>query len=327
LKTAFVTGATGFLGLNLVEQLCAAGWRVLVFHRSSSDLTRLRAFSVERASGNLHEADEVAAAMPQGVDAVFHLAANTTNWSRRAKEQIRDNVEGTRAVVEAALRRRAHRFVHTSTWNVYGLWQPELHEGCPQLGNRSKSSYDRTKWKAEQEVKAAVGRGLEAVVLNPAHILGRYDTHNWARLIRLACAGRLPAIPPGGGTFAHGAEVARAHIVAAERGRTGENYLLGGVDATFAEIVAIVGELSGRKMPRLRIPPFVSRALARANVMVAALTGRTPDYTPGDIMTVLGRGRIRSNKAADELGYRVVPLRDMVEDSYRWLEHNGLLSI
>src|SRR5437016_2477978 len=223
-KTAFVTGATGFLGRHLVEELLRTGWEVTCFHRASSDVSALRALGVKLASGTLHDADSVAAAMPEGVDAVFHVAANTNSWARNNGPQTRDNVEGTRAVVEAALRRKARKLVHTSTWGVWGFAAngvTEVDESTPMQGGASWINYDRTKWLAEQVVREGIARGLDAVFLNPPHIMGRYDTVNWARLIRMAHRGTLPGVPPGAGQFADAAEVARAHVAAATKGRRG----------------------------------------------------------------------------------------------------------
>src|SRR5207244_2429844 len=107
---------------------------------------------------------------------------------------------------------------------------------APHLGRGSWFHYMHTKALAEEEVRAGIGRGLDAVFLNPANIIGPYDRHNWARLILLAAAGKLPTIPPGRGSFCHATEVARAHLAAAERGRTGENYILAGADASFADV-------------------------------------------------------------------------------------------
>lgn len=338
-KTAFVTGATGFLGRHLVEQLVASGWDVTCFHRASSDVAVLEALGVKLAAGVLHEPDSVAAALPEGADAVFHVAANTSSWSRNNAAQARDNVEGTRAVVEAALRKKARKLVQTSTWSVWGfagggsapgtgpLAGPlcEVDEATPMRGERSWINYERTKWLAEQEVRAGIARGLDAVMLNPPHIMGKYDTVNWARLITMAHHGTLPGVPPGSGQFAHAAEVAKAHIAAVQSGRSGENYLLPGADATFLEVVSIVMELAGRKDQVRVVPAPILRLLARAKAAVALFTAKEPDLTPEAAAFVIARCTTRSTKARDELGYQIVPLKPMVEESWRWLRGEGLL--
>lgn len=327
MTTAFVTGATGFVGLNLVEQLVAAGWDVTALHRPSSDLTRLRRFPVRLVEGDLGDPDALERAVPPEVGAVFHVAGNTSMWRRAAARQTRDNVTGTANMVAAALAARARRFVFTSSWNAWGwvLGAEALSEEMPQRGRDSWIPYDRSKALAEEEVRKGMARGLAAVILNPAHIVGRYDAHNWARMIRLVHQRRLPGVPPGAGTFCHAEQVALAHIAAAGRGRVGENYLLGGADATFLEMVRIIGELAGRKVPQRALPAPLVKALARIYAVRGALAGREPDLTPESAALVTARVRVASRKAETELGYQAVPLRRMLEDSYRWLGQEGLL--
>src|SRR5918993_254868 len=132
MPTAFVTGATGFLGLNLVEQLSERGWVVVAYHRPTSDTARLTQFPVRLAEGYIADFDAVASAMPQGADAVFHLAANTGVWSRRNPEQTRDNVEGTKAIIAAARAKAVKRVIHVSSWSAYGLDHPTIHESTSQ---------------------------------------------------------------------------------------------------------------------------------------------------------------------------------------------------
>ena len=232
-RTAFVTGGTGFLGLNLVEQLVAQAWQVTALHRPSSDTRLLRQFPVRLVEGDILDPGSLRRAMPAGVDAVFHVAADISMWSGHADRQTRINVDGTRHVVAAALDAGAGRLVHTSTWNTYGLGQGEISEELPQRGGETGANYDRSKLLAEQEVRAGVARGLDAVIINPSHIMGRYDRKGWPRLIIMAHTRWLPGVPPGAGTFCHAEAVARAHIAAAERGRRGANYLMSGADASF----------------------------------------------------------------------------------------------
>jgi dihydroflavonol-4-reductase len=327
-KSAFVTGGTGFLGRHLVEQLCAAGWTVTCFHRDSSDVSALKALPVSLRAGILHDPKSVAAAMPQAVDVIFHVAANTSPWKKNAAVQTRDNVEGTRAVIAAALEKDATRLVVTSSWAAYGLAlgdQPALTEESPLRGGESWINYERTKYLAETEALAATARGLEVVVLEPPHIMGKYDTVNWSRLIAMAHQGTLPGIPPGSGQFASGADVARSHIAAAEQGKSGERYLLPGAQATFLDVVKIVCELAGRPVTARVMPGFLISALAHAKAAVAIFTGKEPDITPESARMTVVNAAIVSHKAEEQLGHRVGPLREMVEESYRWLKEAGLL--
>ena len=324
-KRAFVTGATGFLGLNLVEQLTSVGWQVLALHRLTSDLTYLCRFPVEVVEGDLLQPQSLKRALPKNVDAVFHVAADTSVSAQGAAQQKRVNVEGTANLLQAALEARAKRFIHTSTWTTFGLQQGEITEDLPQLGGRSRVNYDRTKFQAEEEVRAAVGRGLDAVILNPSHIMGRYDRHSWARLIISLQKDWVPLAPPGAGCFCHGEAVAKAHIAAAERGRTGHNYLLGGDFASLLEVFRIIGEVAGCRAPKAVLPAAGFRIAARVNVMLAALLGYEPDLTPDGAAIASARARVVSDKAERELDYRAVPVRQLVEESYGWLKSQCLL--
>ena len=324
-KTAFVTGATGFLGLNLVEQLTAAGWSVVALHRPTSDLRQLRAFEAEPVEGDLLDPASLKRALPQGVDAVFHVAADTSVWSRNDRRQTRINVEGTQNILEAALAAKARRFLHTSTWNTYGLEQGALHEDLPQLGGGSWINYNRTKFLAEEAVRAAVARGLDAVILNPCHIMGRYDRHSWARIIIDLCNRWIPAAPPGAGCFCHGAAIARAQVAAAERGRSGRNYLLGGEHASLLEVFQVIGEVAGCQVPDRSVPAFAFKAVARINLVLAAALGYEPEITPEGVEMVSLDARVVSTRAQEELGYENVPLRSLIEDSHAWLQGQGLV--
>jgi dihydroflavonol-4-reductase len=326
MPTAFVTGATGFLGLNLVEQLSERGWVVVAYHRPSSDTKRLTQFPVRLAEGEIADADAVAAAMPQAADAVFHLAANTSAWSRRNAEQTRDNVEGTKAVIAAARARQIRRLIHVSCWSTYGLDHGAIHESTSQSGQFSKINYVRSKALAEQEVKRAAAEGLPAVIFNPAHIIGRYDHEAWGRLFALVANRKLPGIPPGAGSFCHAEAVARAMIAAADRGRVGHNYLLGGCDASFADITRLIGDLAGQPVPRRTLTPFSIRLVARAKALAAVFTGREPSLTPQRAQLMLSHPRIVSTKARDELGYQPTSLRLMLDDAHRWLKAEGHLA-
>ena len=322
---AFVTGSTGFIGLNLIEQLTAVGWNVVALHRQSSDLTYLQRFDVRRVIGDIADIAAVERAMPEEVDAVFHTAADLSSWSHNNERQTRTNIHGTHNVVSTALKRGAKRFVHTSTSSVYGLVSTLVDETAPQLGRGSWFNYIHTKTVAEDEVRKGIERGLDAVILNPTHVIGRYDRHNWSRLILLAAKGRLPRIPPGSGSFCHGGEVARAHIAAVAKGQKGENYLLAGANATFAEVVATAGHLLGRRFEARTVPAPIVRVSATLLNLVSHFSGKEPLITPEAAALITINGSFRSDKATQKLNYRPVPLREMLKDCCDWLVEEGLL--
>jgi nucleoside-diphosphate-sugar epimerase len=200
---ALVTGVTGFLGLSLVRELTAGGWDLVALHRLGSDLKYLRRFPVRLAEAALEDPSSLERATPEGLDAVFHTAADLSSWRRHRDRQARANVDGTRHMVELALRRKVRKFVHTSTTGVYGLPREPFDESAPHLGLGSAFHYQHTKALAEVEVRAGVARGLDAVILNPGNIIGAFDSRSsWSRLIVLAATGKLPAVPPGVARFA-----------------------------------------------------------------------------------------------------------------------------
>jgi dihydroflavonol-4-reductase len=309
----------------MIEQLAAAGWRITALHRRSSDLSLIGRFPVDLVQGDLTDAASLQSAIPRSIDAVFHVAADTSVWTRHDDRQSRINVDGTRNMVAAALAAGARRFVHTSSWNVYGLEQGEISEASPQLGGRSWINYNRTKFLAEEEVRAGIARGLDAVIVNPAHVLGRYDRRGWARLIIAPHRRRLPGVPPGFGTFAHAEAVARAQIAAVGRARTGQNYLLGGIDASFVELFEVINRVTGAKVPLRRLPPLLLRLGAHAEAALAAATGREPEAAPEGVAIACARARVVSDLAERELGYQPSGLVAMIEDSWRWLCDQGIV--
>ncbi len=325
-RTAFVTGGTGFLGRHIVEQLTTAGWHVVALHRPTSDISQLSRYPVELVVGSITNAKSIARAMPASCDAVFHVAANTSLWSRGDAEQTRDNVEGTAIVVDAAVAKEARRFVHTSSVAAFGQqFDIPFDETAQSTAQTSFINYERTKYLGELEVERGVAQGLKAVILNPGHILGRYDKGGWAKLIRLVHAGKLFGVPPGAGSWAHAQQVARAHITAVDQGGVGERYLLGGTDATYLEAVHIIGQLTGRKVPSRPTPTWAIEAFGRVSEWGSWLSRRPPSVTPEIAASSLRHHFFKSDKAIAELGYRPVSMVDMLLESYEWLKSERIL--
>lgn len=325
MKTAFVTGGTGFLGRNLIEALLAnGGWRVIALHRPTADISGL-AGRVELVPGDITDAASLAAAIPQACDCVFHCAADTSFWKPHEARQYRINVEGTRNIVETCLAKGVKRLVHVSSQAAYDNHAGTIDETAPQKGGASDEGYSRTKFLAEEEVRKGLARGLEAVIINPAHILGPYDDGNWSRMIRMVHEEKLPGVPGGAGTFGDAREIARAMIAAAEQGRSGENYFTGGVNASFLEVVTIIGKLTGKKVPAKPTPDILIRMIAWMKEQVARLTGKEPDITPSAARHVLNSYFVDSSKAKRELGFRETPLENLLADTHAWMREAGLL--
>jgi len=327
MKTAFVTGGTGFLGRNLIDVLLAEGWSITCMHRPSSNIAPLQRLGVSLVVADFDDPASLRAAIPEGVDAVFHVAGSTAMWSRLNKQQAHDNIDATRAIVDAALARGAKRFAHTSSIASYagGDGRP-LEEDSPQRAEHSWISYERTKYLGERVVLDAVAtRGLDAVVLCPGHIVGKYDTRNWVQMITMVQNDSLPGIPPGVGPFGSVHEVAKAHVRAIERGAPGERFLLGGTQETFAAFVAAIGEVLGKKPKARTMPAFALKTVGRIQVMVGALRAGEPTLTPEKAAIICHKILIVSKKAEDKLGYRTLPLRELVQETVDWMRAEGAL--
>jgi len=324
--SAFVTGATGFLGSHLARELCRQEWRVFALARPGSSLAQIRDVPVVVRTGDITDPTSVLDAMPGQIDAVFHAAASTNVWSRNNDEQQRVNVGGTENVLEAAIARRAGRLVHTSSFAVWGVRNALITESSPRTDDTDWINYVRTKHLAENLVKQAVGKHrIDAVILNPAIILGPGDRHNWSRMISMVNRGSLPGVPPGAGPFADVREVAKAHVAAFHRGKSGENYLLGGTDVSYLELIRMAGEILGKPTPSGASAGWLLKAAARIMALIAAISGREPDLTPESATIVIHHLSCDSGRAEQELGYRFTPVRILLQDTIDWMRDTGML--
>ena len=325
MPVAFVTGGTGFLGINLIEQLLAKKWEVVALHRPTSSMKDLRKKDIQLVEGSITAPDSLGAALPENVDAVFHVAGNTSMWSRRNKIQTRDNVEGTRNMVDAALERRARRFIHTSSIAFYGHHEQHIDEETRSNAIDSPMNYNRTKYLAEIEVRRGIDRGLDAVIINPADIIGPYDYRGWSQLFILIDRQKLPGVAPAIHTFCHAREVALAHIAAFHKGRTGENYLLGGVEIDFASLAREIGSLLGKPTPKRPTPAWILKLIGRLSLWASYITGKEPDITPEKVFLVTHNMLCNSKKAERELDYHPASLESMLDDCYRWMLGEGMI--
>ncbi|UQA56976.1 NAD-dependent epimerase/dehydratase family protein [Polyangium aurulentum] len=317
---AFVTGATGFLGQNLSDVLLERGWAVTALVRAPSAAAHLARRGVRLAEGDLADAASVARALPEDVDAFFHVAGDVSMWAPDRQRQWAVNVDGTQACVDAARARRAKRFVLTSTAGVWGLHDAPFDEGTTRSGAVARIPYLASKAEGERRV---LDSGLDAVVLNPGHIVGAYDRTGWSNTLELVREGKLAASPPGRGTFCHARRVAEAHESAARLGRAGERYLLGGADAAYAEVTALCARLLGIATTPRTAPGFVLKTVARLADAGSRISRKPPPITPALATILCGTLTFRSDKAQRELGYAPSTLEAMFADALAWQTANA----
>lgn len=323
-----VTGATGFVGSNLVRQLVAQGATVRVLHRRSSRLQVLSDLPIECVIGDITDRDSVIHAV-EGVDVIYHVAGAVSFWRRDRARLVEVNVQGTRHIVQAAVRHRVRRLVYTSSIATIG-YRDDGHpadETTPYNWARYGIPYMETKRAAEREVLAGVEQGLDAVIVNPAVIFGPRDVNfHSGRMIQFIHQGKLPGYPPARMTVCDIDDVVQGHLRAMERGRTGHRYILGGETLSFREIFRTIAQVVGVRFPDREIPTSVYCLVALGHELGGWLSGRRPVMTR-DMITAMRRQSCgySSEKACVELGYRITPFRETIEKAYQWYKENGYL--
>lgn len=324
-KNAFVTGGTGFLGINLIEQLLTDGWQVTALHRPNADLTYLKRFRVALIEGAIDDKASLEKAMPVNLDAVFHVAGDTNMWKKHNERQTRCNVAGTRNLVEVAINKKARCFIHTSSISAWGPVSGLIDEQTPQQGSTSLVNYEKTKWAGEQEALKAMQSGMKVVVMNPATIVGPYDKNTWGRAFFSLLKGEVPLTPSGNTSIVHVHEVVKAHIASVDKGQNGHNYILGGINSSFPEFFGEIAALLGKKLPTIASPGLF-KGLATLLEFGARFTQKEPPVTP-ELAEITSRKdyRFSSEKAQRELGLCNIPIKTCVNDNYQWLINEGLL--
>ena len=322
MATVLLTGGAGFLGQHLLRELVADGARVRALSRRPQTDAQLAPLGAQPVRGDVTDLESLRAAMA-GVDSVFHVAADTNTWRPNNAAQTRTNVGGATNLVQAAREAGVSAFVHTSSVSAYShLVHTTLREDTPQRGGESWVNYERTKYQAEQIVR---GSGLPFVILQPAHVFGPGDTHNWSRLIGLVDRGELPGVPPGTGSFADVREIAKAQAQAWRQERFGQAYLLGGEQASFLELITRMGAILGKPVPKRATPEFALRLVARLMYAKSLLTRRAPQITPEAAEFTCHKLSVDSGKAIRELGYRLTPLQQLLEDTIAWMRAEKML--
>jgi dihydroflavonol-4-reductase len=323
-----ITGASGFVGSAVARAAAARGFSVRALVRTSSPRANLAEMECEIVEGDMKDAASMRRAM-KDVRYLFHVAADYRLWARDTTEIYRNNVEGTRAVMEAALGEGVERIVYTSSVAtlkpIAGASADETHR---LNENAAVGAYKRSKVAAERLVEGmAERRGLPAVIVNPSTPIGPRDIRPTptGRIIIEAAMGRMPAFLETGLNLVHVEDVAEGHMLALERGQIGHSYTLGGQNATLKEMLTIIAALAGRRAPWVRLPRRPLFPLAYAAEMVARMTGKEPFITADGLKMAKYRMFFDSSKAENALGYRARPYRDGIEQALIWFRQAGYL--
>jgi dihydroflavonol-4-reductase len=324
--TAFVTGASGFVGANLARALLDRGWRVRALVRG--DAPSLAGLAVERVAGDL-VAPSLADAM-RGCDAVFHVAATYSLWRRDREAVLRANVAGTRSVLAAARAAGVPRTVHTSSVAAIGvrddgLPADETHQSPP---DRLIGTYKRSKALAEQEVRRAVEAGQDVVVVNPTTPVGPWDakpTPTGEIVVRFL-NGRMPAYVDTGLNLVDVRDVAAGHVLAYERGVAGERYILGNENLTLRALLERLAVIAERPAPRVRLPRAIPLAYAALGEYVLARIGVKPDVSVESVQMARQRMFYSAEKAVRELRLPQSPVTGALLDAVTWFRDHGYVA-
>jgi dihydroflavonol-4-reductase len=326
--TTLVTGATGFLGSHVARQLVSAGQSVRVLVRPNSNLAALAGLNVEYFEGDLRDRNSLERAV-HGVRRVFHVAADYRLWAPLPEEIYENNVEGTRKLLDAvaALNSSVERVVYTSTVATIAvprhgaLPNENTHATCDEMVGH----YKRSKFLAEQVAVEAAAAGVPVVIVNPTAPVGPWD---WkptptGRIILDFLKGKMPAYVDTGLNVAPVEDIAAGHLLAAEKGRVGERYILGGRNMTLKQILDALSAITGRPAPRVRLPHAVALAAGYADQLFSRLTGRQPQIPVEGVKMSRHRMFVESDKAARELGYNPGSVEAALERAVRWYEQHG----
>jgi dihydroflavonol-4-reductase len=321
-----VTGATGFVGSAIVRALIARGQAVRVLARPGSDRRNLAGLDVELAEGSLEDAASLRRAVA-GCDRLYHAAADYRLWVPDEAAMMRANVDGTRALMQAALAEGVGRIVYTSSVATLGHAPGGVSdETTPSTVADMVGPYKRSKFLAEAEVRRmAAEEALPVVIVNPSTPIGPGDVKPTptGRMIVEAASGRMPAYIDTGLNLVHVEDVAQGHLLAMDKGRIGERYILGGEDLPLAEILARIARLTGRRPPSVRLPRLPLFPLAVAAEAWSRLTGAEPFVTVDGLRMARWRMFFSSAKAEAELGYRHRPADLALADAVAWFRANG----
>jgi dihydroflavonol-4-reductase len=322
-----VTGGTGFVGANVVRALLKRGAEVRALVRPRSDTQNLDSLDVELVAGDLRDRSSLEAAL-EGCDTVYHVAAMYTLWARNSREIYDSNVTGTINILEAAGQAGVQKIVYTSSVATIGLPKDGTpgNEDIPLAPEDMVSDYKRSKYLAEQEVLKHARRGLPVVIVNPSLPVGAWDVKPTpsGQIIVNFLRGKIPAYVDTGLNVVDVEDVAIGHVMAAERGRIGERYILGHANLTLPELFQLLEQISGRRAPHVRIPYSVAYLSACVSECVArTITHKPPFVTLAGVKLSRKRMFFDASKAVRELGLPQTPAIEALSKAVQWFREHG----
>ncbi len=315
---AFVTGASGFVGSALVRLLIGRGEQVRVLLRAGSDPANLAGLDVEIAIGDLCDPVSLARAT-RGAQSVYHVAADYRLWSRRDEDIFRSNVDGTDNVLRAAAEAGAKRIVYTSSVCTLGVHSDGVpaDEETPVCEKMMIGAYKRSKFLAEEKAREWVARGAPIVIVNPSTPIGPRDIKPTPTglLVKQGALGQMPAYVNTGLNFVHVDDVAAGHLLAHDKGRVGQRYILGGYNLSLRSLLWLIADLVGRPPPEAEIPRLAIYPVAFVAEAISRITGRAPLATVNGVRLAKKLMYFTSAKAQAELGYSFRPLRETLYEA------------
>jgi len=330
----FVTGASGFIGANLVHELSARGHRVRALLRPGADLRGLAGASFEAVEGDLSDRVTLERHL-RGCDWCFHVAASYHLWLKDYSTMYAANVEGTRNVLQAAAAAGCKRIVYTSTVGCVGL--PKDRNGHPIPTDEScliserelTNHYKRSKWQAEQVALSNAHKGLPVIIVNPSTPIGPRDVKPTptGKVIVDYLNRAMPAYLDTGLNWVHVQDVVQGHILAAEKGRVGERYILGHAEGnwTMKQVFSVLEELTGVPAPNVRIPYVAALAAAWVNESISYFTQQSPMVPLGGVRMARDKMFYNPSKAIRELGLPQTSPRQALEDAVEWFRAKGYI--
>lgn len=324
--TVLITGGTGFVGSAVLRALDGRGLNLRALKRASSPMTNLEGVAAEIAVGDMTDPAAMAGAMA-GARFVFHAAADYRLWAADPAEIMRANLEGTLAVMTAALEAGVEKIVYTSSVATLRADREAVDEAAPLADGEGIGVYKQSKVAAERAVERMIADGLPAVIVLPSTPIGPRDIKPTptGRILVEAAQGRIPAFIDTGLNLVHVDDVAAGHLLALERGAVGERYILGGQDASLRTLLADIAALTGRKAPTIGVPRLPLYPLAFAAEALARVTGREPFVTRDALDMAAHRMFFSSAKAERELGYCARPYQKAIADALIWFRGAGYI--